>query len=322
MLLAVEKDISILNRTKQKMSSHIHKIVSEVSIERLKGYVTAVEGLRHGWENYDALEEKAKFIEETLRSFNLNVENQEVPFYERTYRNIIATMEGIDKEKEGILLGAHYDAAWGSPGADDNASGVAVLLEAANTLSKQKLNRTVQFVAFTLEEPQPQTLRYLIGSNHFANEAKKLKRRYEAVLILESVGYTDKAEGSQDIPILVRKRVPRTGNFLGVIANRRSKAIMNAFYRISSEYVSELQVVTYKAPLSGLIIPETRFSDHASFWDCGYPAVMLTDTAMFRNPHYHTYHDKHETLDFTFIVNVTKAVVSVILKLSSGHTDG
>lgn len=297
--------------------SHIHKITSEVSIERLKKYVYAVEGLRHAWENYDALEEKAKFIEETLSSFNLKVENQKVPFYGRIYRNIIATMKGFDEEKEWILLGAHYDAAWGSPGADDNASGVAVLLEAANILSSQKLYRTVQFVAFTLEEPQPQTLRYLIGSNHFANEAKRLKRRYEAVFILESVGYTDKTEGSQTIPIFVRIPVPKRGDFLGVIANRKSKAIMNAFNRIASEYVSELIIVPYKVPLSGRIIPETRFSDHASFWNYGYPALMLTDTAMFRNPHYHTHHDIHETLDFSFIFNVTTAVVSVILGISN-----
>jgi Zn-dependent M28 family amino/carboxypeptidase len=297
--------------------SSIHKTLSVVSMEKLKGYVYALEGLRHGWENYDALEEKAKFIEETLRSFNFKVESQEVPFYGRTYRNIIATMEGIDKEKDWILLGAHYDAARGSPGADDNASGVAVLLEAANILSAQKLRRTVQFVAFTLEEPQPQTLSFLIGSDHFANEAKRQKKRYEAVFILESVGYTDKTEGSQMIPFLVRIAVPKKGDFLGVVANRRSKAIMNAFYNIASEHVPELHIVPYKVPLSGRIIPETRFSDHASFWNCGYPALMLTDTAMFRNPYYHTHNDKHETLDFTFVVNVTKAVVSAILGLSN-----
>jgi Zn-dependent M28 family amino/carboxypeptidase len=303
------------------MSSQIHKIVSDISIEKLKNYVKSVEGLRHGWENYDALEEKAKFIEETLRSFNLKVENQNLPFHGRTYRNIIATTEDIDKEKDWILLGAHYDAAWGSPGADDNASGVAVLLEAANILSKQKFNRTIQFVAFTLEEPQPQTINFLIGSDHFAREAKKQRKRYRAVLILESVGYTDNTEGSQVVPIFIRIPVPKKGNFLGVIANRKSKDIMNAFHSTVSEYVPELVVVPYKVPLSGRIIPETRFSDHASFWNCGYPALMLTDTAMFRNPHYHTYHDKYETLNFAFIVNVTKAVVSVILKLSSNHTD-
>jgi Zn-dependent M28 family amino/carboxypeptidase len=299
------------------VNSYIHKISSEVSIERLKSYVKSVEGLRHGWENYDALEEKSKFIEKTLRSFNLKVESQEVPFHRKTYRNIIAIMEGIDKEKEGILLGAHYDAAWGSPGADDNASGVAVLLEAANILSNQKLHRTVQFVAFTLEEPQPQTLNFLIGSNHFAREAKKQKKRYEAVFILESVGYTDTIEGSQAVPVFVRIPVPKQGNFLGIIANRRSKAIMNAFYHIASEHVPELTIVPYKVPLSGRIIPETRFSDHASFWNYGYPALMLTDTAMFRNPNYHTHKDKYETLDFTFVVNVTKAVISVIFGLSS-----
>ncbi len=299
------------------MSSHIHNIASEVNIERLEGYINSVEGLRHGWENYDVLEEKAKFIEETLRSFKLKLESQEVSFHKRIYRNIIATMEGVDKEKEWILLGAHYDAAWGSPGADDNASGVAVLLETVNILSKQKLDRTIQFVAFTLEEPQPRTLSFLIGSNHFAREAKSQKRRYEAVFILESVGYTDKKEGSQIIPFLVRIPVQKKGDFLGVVANRRSEAIMNAFHSIAGEYVPELIVVPYKVPFSGHIIPETRFSDHASFWDYGYPALMLTDTAMFRNPHYHTCHDTHKTLDFIFIANVTKAVVSAILKLGN-----
>jgi Zn-dependent M28 family amino/carboxypeptidase len=298
------------------VSSQITQIASQVSMERLKGYVKSVEGLRHGWEDYEALAEKADFIGTTLRSFSLEVENQEVLFHGKTFRNIISTMKGDDTE-ECILLGAHYDAAWGSPGADDNASGVAVLLEAAGILSGQSLNRTVQFVAFTLEEPQPQTLSFLIGSNHFAREAKRQKKRYEAVFILESVGYTDKAEGSQMVPFFVRIPVPRTGDFLGVVANRKSRGLMDSFHRVTGECVPELKVVTYRVPFSGRIIPETRFSDHASFWNCGYPAVMLTDTAMFRNPHYHTPRDKYETLDFPFITNVTKAVVSVIMALGS-----
>jgi Zn-dependent M28 family amino/carboxypeptidase len=263
------------------------------------------------------LEEKANYIEDTFRSFNLSVDNQEVSFNGRDYRNITATKEGFDNENDWILLGAHYDAAWGSPGADDNASGVAVLLEAANIISKLKLNKTVQFSAFTLEEPQPQTIHFLIGSDLFAKESRRLNRRYEAVFILESVGYTDNEEGSQVTPLFVRIPVPKKGNFLGVIANRKSKDIMEAFCSISYQYVPELSVVTYKVPFNGRIIPETRFSDHASFWDQGYPALMLTDTAMFRNPHYHTSHDRYETLDFNFMLNVTKAVVSVILRLAN-----
>jgi len=285
-------------------------------MDRLREFVKKTEGLRHGWENYNSLEEKANYIEDTFRLFNLSVDNQEVSFNGRDYRNITATKVGIENEDHWILLGAHYDAAWGSPGADDNASGVAVLLEAANIISKLKLNKTVQFSAFTLEEPQPQTIHFLIGSDLFAKESKRLKRRYEAVFILESVGYTDNEEGSQVTPLFVRIPVPKKGNFLGVIANRKSKDIMEAFCSISDQYVPELSVVTYKVPFNGRIIPETRFSDHASFWDQGYPALMLTDTAMFRNPHYHTSHDRYETLDFNFMLNVTKAVVSVILRLA------
>lgn len=299
------------------MSSHIYDILSNISMDRLREYVKKTEGLRHGWENYNSLEEKAKYVEDTLRSFNLFIENQEVPFHGRTYRNIIATHEGALKDNNLILLGAHYDAAWGSPGADDNASGVAVLLEAANIISKLTLNKTVQFSAFTLEEPQPQTIHFLIGSDLFAKESKRLKRRYEAVIILESVGYTDNEEGSQVTPLFVRIPVPKKGNFLGVIANRKSEGIMKYFCSASAQHVPELSVVPYKVPFNGRIIPETRFSDHASFWDQGYPALMLTDTAMFRNPHYHTSHDRYETLDFDFMLNVTKAVVSVILRLAS-----
>lgn len=295
----------------------IDHIISRVNTDRLRAYVRKIEGLRHGWENYAELEKRARYIEDAFRSFRCAVGNQQFTFHGRTYRNVIASIEGKQNKKERILLGAHYDAARGSPGADDNASGVAVLLEVADILSNMSLGRTVECVAFTLEEPQPQTIRFLIGSETFAREAKKTKIQYKAVFILESVGYTDDGEGTQIVPILVRTAVPKTGTFLGVIGNSRSKAIMEDFCRISREHVPALTTVPYKVPLSGRFIPETRFSDHASFWDTGYPALMLTDTAMFRNPHYHTSHDRFETLDFTFIANTTKAVLSVILKLAN-----
>ncbi len=295
----------------------IDDVISQVSEERLKHYVRKIEGLRHGWENYSELEKRARYIEDTFRAFGCAVTQQEFLFHKRTYRNIIAAIGGKDADKDKILLGAHYDAAWGSPGADDNASGAAVLLEAAGLLSRQNPGRTVECVAFTLEEPQPQTIDFLIGSGKFAREARESGARYRAVLILESVGYTDDGEGSQIVPLLVRAAVPKKGTFLGVIANGRSKSAMDDFCRISGRYVPDLIVVPYKVPFSGRFIPETRFSDHASFWNAGYPALMLTDTAMFRNPHYHTHHDRFETLDFKFIANVAKAALSVILKLAN-----
>ena len=297
------------------LNPHIQKLISEVSQERLREYTKKIEGYRHGWKNYQALEERALFIEDALRSFNLDIESQEFQFHGKMYRNIIATHRGSNENSAAILLGAHYDAAAGSPGADDNASGVAVMLESANILSKYKFDNTIQFVAFTLEEPQPHTIHFLIGSNHFAEEARRLERKYSAVLILESVGYTDDAEGSQIAPPLIKVPVPGMGNFLGVVANGKSKDIMNFFSDIAGQYVPELPVAAYKVPFSGRIVPETRFSDHASFWNQGYPALMLTDTAMFRNPHYHTHHDRSETLDFNFMNGVAKAVVSVTSQL-------
>lgn len=290
--------------------------ISGISRERLKTNVRAVEGLRHGWENPAQLEERARFIEDTFHALGLEVESQEVPFCGRRYRNIIGSLRS-DKDDEGmLLLGAHYDAAWESPGADDNASGMAIMLETARVLAPLKAGRTLQFAAFTLEEPQPQTLRFLIGSEHFARMARRQKHRYDAVIILESVGYTDKREGSQELPAFVGIPVPKTGDFLGVIANRRSELLMNEFHRIAEEHVPELTVVSYKAPFSGRFIPQARFSDHASFWNHRYPALMLTDTAMFRNPYYHTSGDRFETLDFAFMENVTKAVAGAIFELA------
>jgi Zn-dependent M28 family amino/carboxypeptidase len=290
----------------------LYGLISQVSIDRLENHVKNIEGLRHGWENYDSLTEKADYIEKTFRSLNVMVEHQEVIFHGRIYRNIIATKKGRESDKPWILLGAHYDAAWGSPGADDNASGVAVLLEVAHLLDNTHFDRTIQFVAFTLEEPQPHTIHFLIGSDSFVKEARKQNIRYEAALILESVGYTDTAEGSQFVPVFIKIPIPNKGNFLGILANKQSKQIMETFHAAASSYVPELVTVPYSVPLSGRLIPETRFSDHAPFWDQGYPALMLTDTAMFRNPHYHTHRDKRATLDFTFMQNVTKAVLSAV----------
>jgi len=299
------------------MRSSVRDAIAEVNASSLRLYLKNIEGLRHGWENYDSLVRKAGYIEDTFHSFGLSVERQEVPFHGRAYHNIIASTQGADREKAPVLLGAHYDAAWGSPGADDNASGVAVLIEAARIISKQHSERTIQFVAFTLEEPQPQTIHFLIGSDHFAKQARKADKKYRSVIILESVGYTDDIEGSQSVPLAVKASVPDKGNFLGIIANSKSRQIMELFNAVAGEYVPELTVVPYKVPLSGRFIPETRFSDHASFWNRNYPAVMLTDTAMFRNPHYHTSRDRYETLDFDFMENVTRAVVGLLLSQDS-----
>jgi Zn-dependent M28 family amino/carboxypeptidase len=294
------------------MPEEISNLVGEVRGARLEQYVRKLEGLRHGTENYAALEEKARFIEEELISFGLRVENQPVPYKGRRYRNIIATLEGTGSGKERLLVGAHYDSSRGSPGADDNASGIAVLLESARILGGRGFGKTVQFVAFTLEEPQTWKHSILRGSRHFAREARRAGTKYEAVLVLECVGYTDRRKWSQIIPSVAGIPVPKTGDFLGNIANKPSRKLMEAFHECATSRVPEFKVVSYAVPLRGYLIPQSRFSDHSSFWNCGYPALMLTDTAMFRNPNYHTYRDTHETLDYDFMANAARCVVAFI----------
>jgi Zn-dependent M28 family amino/carboxypeptidase len=292
----------------------------QVSIDNLKTHVQNLEGLRHGWENYDELNKRAEYIERFFRSLDLNVSSQVFSFDGKTYRNIIADKDVASDESTALLIGAHYDAAQGSPGADDNASGVAVLLETARILSGIQPTKRIRFVAFTLEEPQHQTVQFLIGSRHFAEEAKKSCDKYETVLILESVGYSSHEKGSQIIPSFVKINAPDIGDFLAIVSNRKSEPIMIALQEAANEHVPDLQIGSYKAPFSGYLMPETRFSDHSPFWDNGYPALMLTDTAMFRNPYYHTEHDKADTLDFSFMLNVTKAVVSFLSKIATGYT--
>ncbi len=294
---------------------------SEVSCKSLREHAEAVSGLRHGRTNFLQLEEKARYIEESFRSFGLQTASQEVPFRGRSYRNLIATFEGASLEGPRFLLGAHYDAFPCTPGADDNASGVAVLLEAARLLRHWRPAAAVQFVAFTLEELQDLFSYILIGSRHFVRKARQAGHEYQAALILESVGYTAREEGSQRIPPLVKVEAPRQGDFLAVVANRFSRPLMEAFCSAARKSTPDLSLASCLVPFSGYLVPQARLSDHASFWSRGYPALMLTDTAMFRNPHYHRAGDTVATLDFSFMAKVTRAVIAG-LHLLAGNASG
>ncbi len=295
----------------------LRSLLSQVSPQRLEAHVLALEGLRHGQANPEALEEKARMLEREFTALGQRVVSQPVPFpHGHASRNLIATHRGQEHDSEWLLVGAHYDGVWGTPGADDNASGVAVLLEAARLLAQRSWRRTIQLVAFTLEEPQTLTRRFLVGSREFVREARRQGRRYAGALILECVGYTDNRQGSQERPWLVRIPAPETGNFLAVVANRRSARLMRAFQQAAAQCVPELPQVGYQTSLSGYLIPPTRFSDHASFWDGGYPAVMLTDTAMFRNPHYHQPTDRADTLDYAFMAAVARATIATVATLA------
>ncbi|MDI1472466.1 M28 family peptidase [Thermodesulfovibrio sp. 1176] len=283
-------------------------LIKEVNEENLKYIVKALSVPRHGWYNYNELCRIANFIEEIFNEYGYIIEIDEFSYHKRTYRNIIATKKGIESSKNWLLIGAHYDSAIDSPGADDNASAVSVMLEVARILKDSSISDQIKFVAFTLEEPQPFSINFLIGSENFVKKMKRLGYKYEAI-VLESVGYYSDKPGSQHLPAFVKG--PDTGNFIGVVGNKKSKSLVEVFDK-AKYYIPSINVITYIAPLNGWLAIETRFSDHASFWNGGFKAVMVTDTAMFRNPYYHTKEDTPDKLNYRFMKEVTQLLIATI----------
>lgn len=247
------------------------------------------------------------YIEKEFKSLGLSVESDRFVYYGKSYRNIIARA-GDARRTPLIILGAHFDSVPGSPGADDNASGVAVLLEAARILSGLRVRYPVVFCAFNLEELN------MIGSTHFAKRLKSHGLKVAAMVSLEMLGYTDSRTGSQKYPVGLSWFYPERGDFIGIIGNWRSASLLKSFAGAMRQ-VPALPVETLTVLGNGSLVPQVRLSDHAPFWDLGYPALLLTDTAFMRNPHYHGPSDTIETLDLAFMAKVCQGVVNGVVSL-------
>ena len=295
--------------------SEIGELLSRVDAGRLERAVRRLEGPRHPDAAPEALARAEAFIVEELDSFGLVVERQSFELRGREHSNVVASLPGSDSDLPWLLVGAHFDTVSTSPGADDNASGVATMLEVARNAATLRPRRTIQFVGFNLEEPQDMVGTYRVGSARFARRARREGRRYEGALVLEMVGYTDQRSGTQQVPPLLFKRVPDSGTFLAAVGDGRSRRLLRAFEDSAHRHVPELTVVTYGTRLRGWALPLTRLSDNASFWDRRYPSLMITDTAFLRNPHYHQVTDRADTLDFDFMARVTRAVLATVAEL-------
>jgi Zn-dependent M28 family amino/carboxypeptidase len=215
---------------------------------------------------------------------------------------------------------AHYDTVEGTPGADDNASGVAVLLEAAALLSRGRYEKTIHFVGVSLEEnvseddPGSGTR----GSRALAAYARANGWSIEGVVVLESVAYAGE-QIVQTVPPGVPVAVPPVGNFIAVIGNEASLELVSGMSR-SIERQGNLPHVSLTVPGNGELLPDTRRSDHAPFWDAGYRAIMLTDTTNFRNPHYHQASDTLATLNLDFAAKVCAATADLVMQLAQPAT--
>jgi Zn-dependent M28 family amino/carboxypeptidase len=210
-----------------------------------------------------------------------------------------------------LVVGAHYDSALETPGADDNASAVAALLELAAAVRPMLDSAPacrLQLVAYDLEEYG------MIGSLTHAGALKRADERVRGMISLEMLGYTDSRPGSQRIPEPIRHLYPDVGDFIGVCGNDDSLALLQAVAE-GMKTVPGLPVQCLAVPERGMAIMDVRLSDHSSFWDAGFPALMVTDTSFYRNPHYHRPTDTPDTLDYPFLAKVTAGVCAAVGRL-------
>lgn len=267
-------------------------------------------GERHPFTSSIRLQEVETYLYRQFSEAGLTVTRQPFQALGGTYHNVIGTAlpdTGTFQSIPPLILAAHFDTVPGSPGADDNASALAVILAVARQVRSMKLARPIRFIAFNLEEES------LLGSLAYTALLRTNREAIHGALVLECVGYASHQHNSQKIPPGVPIAVPTTGNFLAVIGNERSHGLAGS---VAQAMKPHLPIVPLVVPGNGEKLPDTRRSDHTSFWEQGFPAVMLTDTANFRNPHYHRPTDTLDTLNLDFLVSVADGVTAAVITLA------
>jgi hypothetical protein len=262
-----------------------------------------------------SLQKAADLIANELTAAGLTVERH-------TYRveqdgvdvdNVIAEIKGATKANEIIVIGAHYDSVTGTTGADDNASGVAAVLALARRFAHAKPARTLRFVAFANEEP-PHFQTKDMGSWQYAKRCHDRGERIAGMLSLETIGYFDERPGSQHYPAPLASFFPDTGNFIAFASNLGSRGL-NAHCVLAFKSRTKFPVESASVPE---LVQEIGWSDHWSFWQFGYAAAIVTDTAPFRNPHYHEDTDLPPTLDYERMAHVVEGLTGVVEELVRG----
>jgi peptidase M28-like protein len=287
----------------QMVDSEVSKLLAQVSQEELRRTVEILSKPRHYHAESSSNQRCAQWIYDKFKAFGYE------PHFQGRYRNVVA-IPAIDASDTAVLIGAHYDSVPGTPGADDNASGVAALLECARLMVSQGHSQTAAFVAFNREEDG------LLGSADFVeNYLPNTSLNLEGVHVLEMVGYCSHDPGSQRVPQGLPIPAPSVGNFIGLLGNRDSNHMVDSILAQSATYVPELAAVGLKVHLGvEKFLPVLARSDHDPFWRARIPAVMWTDTAEFRNPNYHQVTDTPDTLDYDFLRSVTQLLLSCLFR--------
>jgi len=281
----------------QALESDVRKLAEEIGERNASAF------------RADELRAAETFLHESLRKAGHRPERQAFDVRGVTVANLVAEVRGGAKADEIIVVGGHYDSAGGTAGANDNASGVAATLALARSFAGTRPARTLRFAFFVNEEP-PWFQTDDMGSLRYAKRCRQRNEKIVGMLSLETIGYYSDEKGSQKFDSLPALRLlyPDTGNFIAFVADARSgdftRQVVGAFRR------------TTKFPAHGCALPESiegvGWSDHWSFWQAGYPGVMVTDTAPFRYPHYHTPEDTPDKIDFERTARVVAGLGRVI----------
>lgn len=261
---------------------------------------------------HESLERAARYVAESLTASGHEVGFQEFTVRGQTVRNVEAVISGREPDAGVVVVGAHYDSVQGSPGANDNASGVAALLELGRALKGRNFKREVRLVAFVNEE-EPFSYTESMGSVRYARHLIDQRKKVAAMVSLETIGYYTDDPGTQRYPFPLSYFYPDIGNFIGFVGNPASKTQVRKMVRTFRTHA--------RFPSEGLAAPDRiagiGWSDHWSFWQQGLPAVMVTDTALFRYQEYHSPNDTPRILAYERFARVVEGLIAVVLDLAN-----
>lgn len=288
----------------------VEPFIDNVSAENIEAHIDKLSNEIGVRDTSESQAQAADYIANQFREFGYTVTLDPV----ETSTNIIAHTSGSVDPTKVFVIGSHFDSVPGSPGADDNASGVAGMLEIARILSDVQTDLSIEFVGFALEEAP------IVGSTQYVeNISRDSQREVIGMISLEMIGYFSEEANSQiplsSIPscLSLSEEGRSTGDFITNVGNNNSAKLLKTFQEAATTYVPDLLTLTAQVAENGVCFPDTRRSDHSPFWDEGYQALMITDTANFRNPNYHQPSDTLDTLNLTFAKQVTQATLATTI---------
>lgn len=280
----------------------------------LKNHVVTLShniGSRDIINNYENINKSAEYITKELSGYGYDVQFQNYPVYNRQVKNIFVIKKSPRPDAKTLIVGAHYDT-FSNPGADDNTSAVAGVLALAKKFSKVKTNINIHFVLFANEEP-PFFQTEAMGSMVYAKSLKQKNIAVKGAMVLEMIGCYSNKWFSQTYPVLIGPFFPNKGNFIAFVSNFES---IN-FLRQIQGYFFKNSVFPSRSLAAPSIVNGVDFSDHWSFWQQGYPAIMVTDTAFLRNKNYHKQTDTYEKLDYTAMAEIINGLEKTISEIRS-----